>query len=97
MKSECSGCNLTFTSVSAFDMHRVGGWGDPIYATNAKGKRGDTIGYTKPTRRCLTEQEMLEKGMRKTEKGWWSTGTFDTNYRAQDEETEPDEGKEVAD
>jgi hypothetical protein len=74
-------------------MHRVGGWGDPIYTQNAKGKRGDIVSYTKPSRRCLTEQEMLEKGMRKTEKGWWSTGTF-THYRPQDEE-EP--GEEVAD
>jgi hypothetical protein len=68
-RSECTACGLVFTSVSSFDMHRVGGFGDPIYD-----RRGRLTGYSKPTRRCLTLDEMRTKGMVQTEKGQWSTG-----------------------
>lgn len=77
MRSECSGCNEVFTSITAFDMHRVGGWGDPIRKTTSKGNHGEIVGYTKPTRRCLAEAEMLAKGMIKNDKGRWTTGQFD--------------------
>jgi hypothetical protein len=30
-------------------------------------------------RRCLTEPEMLQRGMTKNEKGWWTTGEFDAS------------------
>ena len=28
-------------------------------------------------RRCLSEQEMLERRMTQNDKGWWTTGDFD--------------------
>lgn len=32
-------------------------------------------------RRCLSEQEMLDKGMTKNDKGWWTTGgTVDASW-----------------
>lgn len=68
MAFECSGCNEKFMKRTTFDTHRVGPWGDPIY------KKSQVIGYTKPQRRCLSVDEMLEKGMKKNEQGLWLSG-----------------------
>ena len=57
MKSVCTACRLVFSSVSAFDMHRVGP-------------------YNPPGRRCLTDREMLNKGMVRNNRGVWTTGEF---------------------
>lgn len=92
-KSACGKCEQVFTSVSSFDMHRVGNYGDPIYK---KGNTGEIIGYTKPTRRCLTVEEMIEKGMTRTEKGWWTTGRPFTGRRDEEDEIE-EAGEEAAD
>jgi hypothetical protein len=43
-------------------------------------------GYTKSERRCLTEDEMLAKGMIKNEKGIWITAEFDTSVFSKSEE-----------
>jgi len=75
-KCECAGCLLVFTSISAFDMHRVGGYGEPIYKRLASGKQNEIIGYTQPTRGCATIPEMITRGMVQTSKGWWATGQF---------------------
>ena len=72
-RSKCSSCLEVFSSESAFNMHRVGSYGDPIY--EAKGKV--VVGYAKPGRRCLTKAEMDAKNMVENEKGIWTTGTFD--------------------
>ncbi len=33
--------------------------------------------YEHKKRRCMTEQEMLEKGVVQNEKGWWMRSAFD--------------------
>lgn len=70
--STCSGCGLVFNTTAAFDMHRVGSYGEAIYKGN--GKNRDVAGYTKPQRRCLTEPEMLALGMKQNEKKLWTSG-----------------------
>lgn len=52
-------CHQTFTGASAGDMHRTGD-----HAVNEGPNR----------RRCLTSAEMREKGMRRNERGIWTTG-----------------------
>jgi len=60
----CPTCHETFTCLPAFDMHRVGSFGDPIYAASRTGKSRRVIGHTRSTRQCLTESEMLAKAWR---------------------------------
>lgn len=67
---ECSGCREKFKSVYGFDKHQVGGYGDPIY------RKGQVVGYTKPTRHCLTPEEMAAIGMSKNDKGIWITKAY---------------------
>ncbi len=67
--NRCSGCEKNFRSVGAFDMHRVGGYGDAIYKT--RGKSQVVVGHTKPTRRCLDTGEMVALEMQQDEKGTW--------------------------
>ncbi len=64
--NKCSGCQKNFRSVSAFDMHRTGNYGDTIY--NDKGK---STGPGPSQRRCLTAEEMLALEMQQDEKGTW--------------------------
>lgn len=60
MKLEhCPACHKTFTCTAAGDMHRVGGHG----VTDGPDRR-----------RCLTPEEMLDKGMTHNTRGRWSTG-----------------------
>lgn len=79
-RNECSKCGLLFGSLGAFDMHRTGSCGDPIYAPKDV-KRKNPVGYTKPTRRCLTLDEITALGMKPTTRPdgevWWIIGTFD--------------------
>lgn len=85
-KCFCSACRETFTCLSAFDMHRTGSFGDPIFVAHSRsGKSRQVIGYTPCQRRCLTAQEMLAKGMVKNEKGWWLTRASDVHW-TEDEE-----------
>lgn len=72
--SGCRECRKTFTSISAFDMHRTGSYGNPIYDDKRQ-----VIGYAKHERRCCTEQEMLDKEMLKNKNGYWTTGEFDAS------------------
>ena len=85
-KSLCRGCGETFKSGSGFDLHRVGGFGDPIYATTSTGNRGKITGYTPVTRRCLTVEEMLAKGLTRNEKVWWVTKAYDESAHEEEEE-----------
>lgn len=55
----CPYCHETFTRTAAGDMHRSGVHG---------ASRGPD------RRRCLTSDEMLDKGMRRNRLGHWSTG-----------------------
>ncbi len=80
MKSVCTACQEIFTCVSAFDMHRVGSFGEPIYAASRSGKSRQVIGHTPHERRCLTEPEMLAKGMAHNDKGWWMTRPSATHW-----------------
>ena len=64
-KSKCSGCDETFVSLEAFDMHRVGEYQRQVY-----NKNGYHTGEIRPSqRRCLLVQEMLALGMTKNERG----------------------------
>lgn len=86
-KCSCSACSAIFTCVSAFDMHRVGSFGEPIYAASRSGKSREVVGHTPHARRCLTEGEMLAKGMARNDKGWWMTRPAATHW-AEEEEPE---------
>ena len=70
-KSTCSGCGEIFASVAAFDAHRVGSFGEPIYQASRSGRSRSVVGHTPGSRRCLTCQEMYRVGMIRNEKGWW--------------------------
>lgn len=72
-KSTCRKCGEVFYSISGFNMHRVGGYGDALY----NGKY--VIGHTKHSRRCLSESEMSSKNMIKNDRGIWTTGEFDAS------------------
>ena len=55
----CPSCHQTFTGSTAGDMHRV----------------GDHAVFEGPDRRrCLTADEMTEKGMTQNDRGVWTTG-----------------------
>lgn len=54
---ECTGCGLFFSGMTAFDKHRVGSYGDPIYS------KGRLMGYTPHSRRCMNASEMLAAGL----------------------------------
>jgi hypothetical protein len=84
--STCSGCNLVFSTTAGFDMHRTGDYGAPIYAESGKGKR--VIGHQKPTRRCMTPDEMKDRGMIfLPETGRWTTGrTVDFSWAHEKED-----------
>lgn len=83
-RSNCSGCSETFSSESSFNMHRVGSYGDAIY--DEKGKV--VVRHTKHDRRCLSESDMLSKGMVKNERGIWTTGEFDASVFSKKEEVQ---------
>lgn len=85
-KCECAACGETFTCLSAFDMHHSGSYSQPIYAPSQSGKSQRVIGRTPSERRCLTEQEMLTKGMVKNEKGWWMTRMSETHWTEEAED-----------
>lgn len=55
----CALCHETFTCTAAGDMHRVG-------------RHGVTDGPSR--RRCLTPDEMRDKGMSRSRLGHWTTG-----------------------
>src|SRR6266566_9533052 len=82
-KCSCSACAAIFTCVSAFDMHRVGSFGEPFYAASRSGKSRRVIGHSSQERRCLTEPEMLAKGMVANEKGWWMTRPSEETHWAE--------------
>jgi hypothetical protein len=71
-RSLCSACGLTFASVAAFDAHRTGSYGEPIYKPTGSGKSRKISGYTPHTRRCMTVAEIQASGMARNEKGWWT-------------------------
>ena len=67
----CRGCGLTFGTLQAFETHRVGSFGEPIYQVSRTGKSRQVVGYTPSTRRCLTLVELQAVGMTQDSKGWW--------------------------
>jgi hypothetical protein len=56
----CRSCEADFSSVSAFERHRVGAH-DLDYPEHETG------------RRCMDEEEMLEAGMERDQRGRWRT------------------------
>lgn len=62
----CRECNTDFGSVQAFDLHRVG---KHAY-TYSEGLKFDPP--VEDGRRCLSESEMLERGLVKNQRGTWS-------------------------
>ena len=79
-RCSCSACSAIFTCVSAFDRHRVGSFGEPLYAASRSGKSRRVIGHACHQRRCLTGSQMLDKGMITNEKGWWMTRLSETHW-----------------
>ncbi len=70
-RSHCRACGLTFHSVTAFDAHRTGSYGEPIYQLSSTGKSRKVVGHTPATRRCMTVAEIQALGMTQNAKGWW--------------------------
>jgi hypothetical protein len=56
----CSGCGLSFGSLSAFDSHRTGRF-DKTFPEHLNG------------RRCLDTEELANKGWRQDGRGRWRT------------------------
>ena len=57
-KSTCGGCRLVFASLGAFDAHRVGSFGEPMYQVSRSGLSQHVIGHAPSSRRCLTVREI---------------------------------------
>lgn len=65
MAMSCGGCGKIFSGQTLFDQHRIGSYGEPIYAEkdldkNPKDRR--PLAYGKHTRHCMTTEEMLAAG-----------------------------------
>ena len=65
----CTACHETFTGTASGDMHRVG-----RYDTTAGPDR----------RRCLTTEEMGDKGMTLNKRGQWTTGAPSPEFWVED-------------
>ena len=61
-RTQCGACKQYFVGASIFDQHRVGSYGDAVYA-EGDAKRKRPVGYTKSSRRCMTEEEMRAAGL----------------------------------
>lgn len=61
-RSTCSGCGEVFSSTTMFEKHRIGNYEEPIYGERLTGKTLKIVGYTPPTRRCMTREEMQATG-----------------------------------
>jgi hypothetical protein len=70
---ECCQCRCLFGGEGAFKKHRTGSYGIGITSSNGITK------YTKHSRRCLSESEMISKNMVKNDRGIWTTGEFDAS------------------
>lgn len=75
-KNFCNNCKQTFGSLGAFDMHRVGSYGNAVYAEKDV-KRKNPTHYTPSSRLCITLDEIQAVGMMQNERGWWIIGGFD--------------------
>ena len=63
--NQCSGCGKDFASLEYFDAHHVGHYGPGIYA-------GPVEKWTpEKGRRCLTTEELTERGLKLDERGRW--------------------------
>lgn len=83
----CRGCDQVFASLGAFDMHRTGSYGEPVYTVSSTGKSQQVRGYTKPTRSCLSVEAMQAAGMTQNARGWWLANTFAGFGKAASEES----------
>lgn len=95
-KCLCRKCNKTFSTVAAFDKHRAGSYGEPIYKESSTGQSVKVVGHTKSERRCLTTEEMQAIGMAQNQKGWWITKVFEGWDSLKNEDAETDEDEELA-
>jgi len=82
-KSLCNACGELFKSVTGFDKHRVGSFGEGIYKPGDL-VRKNPIGQTKPTRRCMTLSEMRAAGMSKNKQGLWITSAYELQAHAEE-------------
>lgn len=62
--TRCSACGVEFGGTTAFDLHRVG-----RHEYLHSGERPDG-------RRCLSIDEMLERGLRINKRGTWSCSSY---------------------
>lgn len=91
--NHCRACNTTFVSITAFDMHRTGDYEKAVYEVKPNGATTTkVIGRTPSTRRCMTEQEMRDAGMKQDERGWWNAGReLPDIWKREDDQDEPEE------
>lgn len=96
----CTVCHRSFGKGGAFNTHKTGHFGKPIYRQKKSRKTGAItqvfVGYGKPTRRCMTDEEMMTAGLglvdglwvvvEKTENNQW-----DSRQQEEDQEIEEDE------
>lgn len=57
--SQCGGCQKRFVSMSLFESHRIGNYGEAVYEDAAQRR---VRGYKASTRRCMTADELLALG-----------------------------------
>jgi hypothetical protein len=73
--NECGACGLDFTSLTAFDVHRVGKHG----YSYSEGVKMDPM--REDGRRCRTPDELKALGMTQNAAGRWSLPGPDQNAR----------------
>lgn len=86
MGNLCTGCAQKFFSVAAFETHRVGSYGEPIYRQSATGKNANITGYTPSERHCLASDEMRALEMTQDDKGIWHNPAGDFGWTNRQEE-----------
>lgn len=62
-RSTCGGCHKIFSSTTAFDHHRIGGYGSPLYDSEKQRlSHQAATRFTPHARRCMSDAEMLAAG-----------------------------------
>jgi hypothetical protein len=97
----CTVCGRSFVGKGgAFNTHKVGHFGLPIYRQKKSRKTGAItqvfVGYGEPTRRCMTDEEMVAAGLGLVD-GLWAVvekneqNQWDSHQQEEDQEIEEDE------
>ena len=84
---ECRKCGEFFGGEGSFKKHRTGSYGVGVTSSNG------VTHYSKHERRCLSQDEMLNKGLVRNDKGLWTTGESDASIVNKEEEHGEEHGE----